>query len=198
MTTTRTRVHKRNRLLGNKHVGVYLNWRKLGPDGWRQIVPVPGSLSVHALGETWNPQRRTITTNLPGPVDTVTTYGRPRGAVTTKGGRLVEPELDAWAVEHVTCPRDTCQAPPGERCHRPGGEPCGVHMQRREMARTERHYGPDATAGGRSTRLGPLRPVGQLLARALGLVAVVVLAWLFVLSLGAHSALDVFRGEVGL
>lgn len=144
---TTTRVRKRSRLIDlGRLAEAHLNWSKLGPNGWRQFMPWPSSLSLRVLWWTWNPQRRTVYTNLPGPVDTVTTYGtrRARGAVTTRGSRLVEPELEAWAVANIMCPR--CGSRPGQGCETtPSRRPARCHMQRREMARTIRRYGPSAT-----------------------------------------------------
>jgi hypothetical protein len=134
---TSTRVRKRTRLLGGRRAGVNLNWHKLGPDGWRQFVPWPSSLSFHVLGETWNPQRRTIYSNLPGPVDTVTSYGeRAKGRKT-----------------------------------------------------------PDYTPGGRSTRPGPVSPLGRLVRRLVGWLVVVALAVVYADVLGASSWWDVLTGS---
>jgi hypothetical protein len=200
---TTTRVRKRNKLADLGWLGdAHLNWRKLGPDGWRQVVPVPSSVSGRLLWWTWNPQRRTVYTNLPGPVDTVTTYGgHAHGAVTTQGSRLVDRELEAWAVKHVTCPRPTCRAQPRQSCVTPSRVRTGCHAQRREMARAERRYGRpaatgDTTPGGRSREPGPISPLGRLVRRIVGGLLVVAVAWLVVVVLGLHSGVDVFRWEV--
>lgn len=161
----------------------------------RGVLPRVSSVSVKAGPFTWNPTRRTASVDTPGIGSVMIPYGgRARGAVTTRGGRLVEPELDAWAVEHITCPR--CGSQPGKGCLTPSERPARCHTQRRELARTERHYGPSTTPGGRTTTPGPIRPLGRLLSRVLGWAAVVAVAWLSVLLLGAGSALDVIGQEV--
>lgn len=189
-----TRVRKRTRLVGNRRAGVYLNWRKLGPDGWRQLVPVPSTLSVHALGQTWNPQRHTVYTNLPGPVDTVTRYGEAEAAA-----KREPTALELIVARTLPCTVPTCRAQPDADCQTPAGRPASrPHKPRIEAARAEIRRRGDTTPGGRSRLPGPISPLGRLVSRVLGWLAVVLLAWLLGLVLGAHSWLDVITAEVGL
>src|SRR4051812_32310421 len=110
---TTTRVRKRDRLLDLGWVGeANLNWRKLGPDGWRQVVPVPSSVSARVLWWTWNPQRRTVYTNLPGPVDTVTRYGEAEAAA-----RREPTALEMIVARTLPCELSTCRATVNEQCH---------------------------------------------------------------------------------
>lgn len=153
----------------------------------RGVLPRVSSVSVKAGPLTWNPKRRTASVDTPGIGSVMIPYGgagRTQGAVTTRGSRLVDPELDAWAVKYIACPRQTCAAQLGKPCVTPSGARTRCHMQRREVARAQRHYGPDTTPGGRSTRPGPISPLGQLVRRALGWFLVLALARVYVLALG--------------
>jgi hypothetical protein len=188
---TRTRVRKRDKLLDLGFIEVHLNWGKLGEAGWRQVVPWPSSLSLRVLWWTWNPQRRTVYSNLPGVVDTVTTYGEPESRQPTA--------LEQIVARRLPCTVPTCQAQPDTDCRTPSGRPASrPHKPRIEAARAEIRRRGDTTPGGRSRRLGPVSPLGQLVRRIIGAVLVVAVAALVVVALGLDSGVDVIRAELGL
>lgn len=159
----------------------------------KRMLPRVSSVAVKIGPVTRNLTRGTTSINTPGLGSVQLDSGR--SAVTTR--RQYPPGTDDVAVAEIQCRR--CGSQPTRPCQTPSEAPAArPHKPRRDDAadliESRRR---DYTPGGRSTRPGPVSPLGRLVRRILGGLLVVVLAWLLVVALDAHSPVELLRWEVG-
>jgi hypothetical protein len=159
----------------------------------RGMLPRVSSVAVKIGPVTRNLTRGTTSINTPGLGSVQLDGGRSR----RPARRQYPPGTDDVAVAEIQCRH--CGSQPTRRCQRPSEVPVAhPHKSRRDDAADLIESRGDYTPGGRSGRPGPIRPLGRLVQRILGVLLVIGLVWLWATVLGLHTAGDVIRWETGL